>query len=142
MADAVTSQIICDTEGCKDILVKITNISDGSGESAVTKVDVSALAKNAGYQKGESCSRVAIQEIYYDIFGMRVDLLWNASSNVICKVLGANGALSSQGYMDFRDFGGLTNNAGSGVNGDLLLTTTGHTSGDHYTIILKLSKTY
>ena len=139
MADAVTSQIINDNKGAKSILVKLTNISDGTGESAVTKVDVSTLAKS---QNDDACSRVAIQEIYYDIFGMRVDLLWNASSNVLCKTLGANGALSSQGYMDFRDFGGITNNAGSGVNGDLLLTTTGHGSGDHYTIILKLSKTY
>ena len=139
MADAVTSQIIGDNVSAKNILVKLTNISDGTGESAVAKVDVSTLAKS---RNGDACSRVNIEEIYYDIFGMRVDLLWNASSNVICKVLGANGALSSQGYMDFRDFGGLTNNAGSGVNGDLLLTTTGHTSGDHYTIILKLSKTY
>ena len=139
MADAVTSQIIGDNVSAKNILVKLTNISDGTGESAVAKVDVSTLAKS---RNGDACSRVNIEEIYYDIFGMRVDLLWNASSNVICKVLGANGALSSQGYMDFRNFGGLTNNAGSGVNGDLLLTTTGHTSGDHYTIILKLSKTY
>ena len=139
MADAVTSQIIGDNVSAKNILVKLTNISDGTGESAVAKVDVSTLAKS---REGDACSRVNIEEIYYDIFGMRVDLLWNASSNVICKVLGANGALSSQGYMDFRNFGGLTNNAGSGVNGDLLLTTTGHTSGDHYTIILKLSKTY
>ena len=139
MADAVTSQIIGDNVGAKNILVKLTNISDGSGESEVAKVDVSTLAKSA---HGDDCSRVNIEEIYYDIFGMRVDLLWNASTNVICKVLGANGALSSQGYMDFRDFGGITNSAGSGVNGDLLLTTTGHTSGDHYTIILKLSKTY
>ena len=139
MADAVTSQIIGDNVGAKNILVKITNISDGSGESEVAKVDVSTLAKSAN---GDDCSRVNIEEIYYDIFGMRVDLLWNASTNVICKVLGANGALSSQGYMDFRDFGGITNNAGSGINGDLLLTTTGHTDGDHYTIILKLSKTY
>ena len=91
MADAVTSQIIGDNVGAKSILVKLTNISDGSGESAVAKVDVSTLAKSTD---GESCSRVAVQEIYYDIFGMRVDLLWNASSNVICKVLGANGALS------------------------------------------------
>ena len=139
MADAVTSQIIGDNVGAKNILVKITNISDGSGESEVAKVDVSTLAKSAN---GDDCSRVNIEEIYYDIFGMRVDLLWNASTNVICKVLGANGAHTSQGYMDFRDFGGITNSAGSGVNGDLLLTTTGHTSGDHYTIILKLSKTY
>ena len=139
MADAVTSQTIGDEPSAKRILVKLTNISDGTGESSVKKVDVSALAKS---RTDESCSRVSIEEIYYDIFGMRVDLLWNASSNVVCKVLGANGASSSQGYMDFRDFGGLTNNAGSGVNGDLLLTTTGHTSGDHYTIILKLVKTY
>ena len=139
MADAVTSQIIGENVSAKNILVKLTNISDGTGESAVAKVDVSTLAKS---RSGDACSRVNIEEIYYDIFGMRVDLLWNASSNVICKVLGSNGAHTSSGYMDFRDFGGLTNNAGSGVNGDLLLTTTGHTSGDHYTIILKLSKTY
>ena len=139
MADAVTSQIIGDNVSAKNILVKLTNISDGTGESAVAKVDVSTLAKS---RSGDACSRVNIEEIYYDIFGMRVDLLWNASSNVICKVLGSNGAHTSSGYMDFRDFGGLTNNAGSGINGDLLLTTTGHTSGDHYTIILKLSKTY
>ena len=116
MADAVTSQTIGDNVGAKNILVKLTNISDGSGESAVTKVDVSALAKSAN---GDACSRVNVEEIYYDIFGMRVDLLWNASSNVICKVLGSNGAHTSQGYMDFRDFGGITNNAGSGINGDL-----------------------
>ena len=64
MADAVTSQIIGDNVGAKSILVKLTNISDGSGESAVAKVDVSTLAKDSN---GESCSRVAIQEIYYDI---------------------------------------------------------------------------
>ena len=46
MADAVTSQIINDNKGAKSILVKLTNISDGTGESAVTKVDVSALAKS------------------------------------------------------------------------------------------------
>ena len=139
MADAVTSQTIGDNVSAKNILVKLTNISDGSGESAVTKVDVSTLAKS---RSGDDCSRVNIEEIYYDIFGMRVDLLWNASSNKICKVLGSNGAHTTSGYMDFRDFGGITNNAGSGINGDLLLTTTGHTDGDHYTIILKLSKTY
>ena len=42
MADAVTSQTIID--GQKTVVMKFTNISDGTGESAVTKVDVSALA--------------------------------------------------------------------------------------------------
>ncbi len=57
MADAVTSQTIGDEVGAKNILVKLTNISDGTGESTVTKVDVSALAKDSN---GESCSRVAV----------------------------------------------------------------------------------
>ena len=45
MADAVTSQTIIDTE--KRVVMKFTNLSDGSGESAVKKVDVSALNTNA-----------------------------------------------------------------------------------------------
>ena len=43
MADAVTSQTIVDGE--KTVVQKFTNISDGTGESAVVKVDVSALAE-------------------------------------------------------------------------------------------------
>ena len=39
MADAVTSQTIIDGE--KKVVMKFTNVSDGSGESAVAKVDVS-----------------------------------------------------------------------------------------------------
>ena len=42
MADAVTSQTIID--GPKTAVLKFTNVSDGTGESAVKKVDVSALA--------------------------------------------------------------------------------------------------
>ena len=41
MADAVTSQTLFD--GDKHVVMKFTNISDGTGESAVKKVDVSAL---------------------------------------------------------------------------------------------------
>ena len=39
MADAVTSQTLID--GPAHTVMKFTNISDGTGESAVTKVDVS-----------------------------------------------------------------------------------------------------
>ncbi len=41
MADTVASQTILD--GPTHAVMKFTNISDGTGESAVTKVDVSAL---------------------------------------------------------------------------------------------------
>ena len=51
MADAVTTQTIIDGE--RNCVMKFTNVSDGSGESAVAKVDVSALAANAN---GTACS--------------------------------------------------------------------------------------
>jgi len=42
MADVVTSQTIADTVGVKTVM-KFTNISDGSGETLVSKMDASAL---------------------------------------------------------------------------------------------------
>jgi len=44
--------------------------------------------------------------------------------------------------MDFQDFGGLSNNAGSGKTGDILFTTKGHSSGDTYSIVLEMIKVY
>ena len=41
MADAVTSSTIQDGE--RTAVMRFTNVSDGTGESAVAKVDVSAL---------------------------------------------------------------------------------------------------
>ena len=138
MADAVTSQTIVDTD--KRAIIKLTNLSDGSGESAVAKVDVSALNS---HPDGTACSRVTIDQIWYDVGGMRVALEWNASSNVVAIVLGGSAAAGNvQGHMDFRSFGGIKNNAGSGINGDIDLTTNGHTNLDHYTIVLELRKSY
>ena len=42
MADAVTTQTIADTSGVKYV-IKMTNISDGTGETLVKKVDASEL---------------------------------------------------------------------------------------------------
>ena len=44
MADAVTSQTLSD--GDRIAVVKFTNISDGTGESSVAKVDKSGFATN------------------------------------------------------------------------------------------------
>ena len=138
MADAVTSQTLVDTD--KRAVVKLTNLSDGSGESAVKKVDVSALNS---HPDGTACSRVTIDQIWYDVGGMRVALEWNASTNVVCMVLGGSAAAGNvHGHMDFRSFGGIKNNAGSGIDGDIDLTTNGHTNLDHYTIVLELRKSY
>ena len=138
MADAVTSQTIAD--GGKTAIIKLTNISDGSGEASVKKIDVSTLTKNP---QAVDCSRVSITQVWYDVGGMRVALEFDATSNVVGLVLGGSAAAgTTMGYMDFRSFGGITNNAGSGITGDIDLTTHGHTAHDHYTIVLELSKSY
>ena len=138
MADAVTSQTIVDTD--KRAIIKLTNLSDGNGESSVAKVDVSGLNTNA---KGETPSRLTIDQIWYDIGGMRVALEWNATTNVVAAVLGGSAAAGNvSGHMDFRSFGGVKNTLASGYDGDIDLTTHGHTAHDHYTIVLELSKNY
>ena len=133
MADAVTSQTIIDGE--RNCVMKFTNVSDGTGESAVAKVDVSALASNAA---GVACSEVRVMRVSHAIVGMSVQMFLDATSNVLLMEL----AESSNGHMDFKDFGGLPNNAGSGKTGDILFTTKGHSSGDTYSIVLEMVKVY
>mgnify|MGYP003136338048 FL=1 len=133
MADAVTSQTLFD--GDKHVVMKFTNISDGTGESAVKKVDVSAL--NADIN-GNTCTSVAIEKIWWQCIGMKVQLFFDATSDAFIIELGEN----QSGHHDYSEFGGLKNNAGSGKTGDIDFTTVGHSSADTYTITLKMRKTY
>ena len=132
MVDAVTSQIIFD--GTRTAVMKFTNISDGTGETAVLKVDVSALT---GFQ-GQTCTGVNIVTLDAMTVGMGVDILWDATTDVICYTIGADQFVS----FDFARFGGITNNAGSGKTGDLMFTTVGATAGDRYTIVLEMTKNF
>ena len=133
MADTVTSQTIQDGE--RVAVLKFTNESDGTGESSVKKVDVSALTTNS---KGESCTSVSIARIYWSCVGMRVNIEFDASTNVLAMPLPAD----STGDEFYDLFSGIPNNAGSGVTCDIDFTTVGHSSGDAYAIILVLNKNY
>ena len=133
MADAVTSQTIID--GQKTAVLKFTNVSDGTGEAAVKKVDVSALA---ALPDGTVCSGATIEKIWWQCNGMKVKLLFDASTDVFCIELGEN----QSGYHDYTSFGGLTNNAGSGKTGDIMFTTVGHTAADTYTVVLQVRKEF
>ena len=133
MADAVATQTIQDGE--RNAVLRFTNMSDGTGESNVVKVDVSALAKNSA---GQSCTEVHIQRIYWATVGMSVKLDFDASTNVLAIGLPAD----STGDEYYDSFSAIPNNAGSGKTGDILISTTGHSSGDTYMIILELLKRY
>lgn len=133
MADAVTSQTLVD--GQKTAIFKFTNISDGSGESAVKKVDVSALSSN---QSGQSCTGATIEKMWWQCNGMKVKILFDASTDDFCIELGEN----QSGHHDYTDFGGLVNPASSGSTGDIMFTTVGHASADTYTVIMQVRKSY
>tara|TARA_R110000796_G_scaffold62266_1_gene143691 strand:+ start:38 stop:442 length:405 start_codon:yes stop_codon:yes gene_type:complete len=134
MADAVTATKVED--GPKKATFYLTNTSDGSGESAVTKVDVSALAT---LQDGTACTGVRIEKITFTTVGMSVKILWDASTDVIAAELPSD----YSDTLDYSDISGLPNVAASGGNtGDIQLTTLGHSSGDTYSIVLHCLKQY
>lgn len=125
MADAVTSQTILD--GPRNLVMKFTNLSDGTGESAVLKVDVSTFTPPA--------ATVAIKRITYNVQGMVATLLWDATTDV--RIID----LAGDGVFDFSR-APIPNTKASGYTGDILLTTTGHSSGDSYSIVVEMIKKF
>jgi hypothetical protein len=133
MADAVTSQTLVDNE--RTAIMKFTNISDGTGESAVLKVDVSALTPSGS---GKTCTKVTVTKIYIANHGMEVRMLWDATTDVPF-FLSSPGATQT---LDMTGFGGIINNGGTGSTGDIVFSTSDATSGDTYWCILEMTKGY
>jgi len=133
MADVVASQTLLDGE--RLFIGKFTNISDGTGETAVVKINPSTLSVNA---YGRACNGVKINKIWATTHGMEVRILWDATTDVFAWLIPQN----SNYLMDFSSFGGLQNNGGTGVNGNVLFTTADASAGDMYTIVIECIKTY
>ena len=128
MADTVTTQTIADTSGVK-FVVKMTNLSDGTGETLVKKVDASELTfmSEDGNRK--------ISKIWYSINTANnksaVELLWDGNTNATALMLSGNG------YWDLRPAGNEIPNNATTPTGDVLLSTKNFASGDNYTILLE-----
>jgi hypothetical protein len=133
MADAVTSQTLLDGE--RLAIMKFTNISDGTGESAVTKVNVANLARS---NSGKACTGVTVVKITSVCHGMEVRMYWDATTDVPFFL----GTINTNYENDFSKIGGITNNAGAGKNGNILFSTSDQTNGDTYTVVLEMVKSY
>ena len=138
MADVVTSQTIVDTAGTKTVM-KFTNISDGSGETLVTKMDASALNFMT-----EDANRV-LAKIYWSVNTTNgksgVEILFAGSGDDAANA--TIGFFSGRGFHDYFTAGNtIPNNATLTANtspaGDILLSTKGFVAGDNYTIILEV----
>lgn len=126
MANAVTSQTILD--GPRKLVMLFTGVLDTSNEARVIKVDVSTF--------DPAPTKVKIDKIDYSVSGtLKVILDWDATTDVVFA------ALSGQGSLCAEKIGGLQNNAGSGVTGDIALTTAGYASGtETYTLLVEMTK--
>ena len=128
MADTVTTQTIADTSGVK-FVVKMTNLSDGTGETLVKKVDASELTfmSEDGNRK--------ISKIWYSINTANnksaVELLWDGATNATAVLLSGNS------HIDLRPSGNEIPNNATTPTGDVLLSTKNFASGDNYTILVE-----
>ena len=128
MADTVSTQVLSDTTGVKYV-VKMTNISDGSGESLVKKIDASTttfMTENAERK---------IAKIWFSVNAISkkacVELVWDGATNATGVLL------SGQGYWDLRTAGYSIGNNATTPTGDVLLSTHDFVPGDNYTILVE-----
>ena len=128
MADTVTSQTIADTSGVK-FVTKLTNFSDGTGETLVRKVDASELTimTEDGNRK--------ISKIWYSVNTNNnkagVEIIWGGATNATALFLSGNG------YWDLRTAGNEIGNNATTPTGDVLLSTKNFVNGDNYTLIIE-----
>lgn len=129
MADTVESYVIND--GDRNYTIHMQGVSDGTGESAVTKIDISTLS----FSNGVTPVMLKLQEVEYDIQGFSsVQLKWDATTDDEMVTLAGNG------YKNFEDVGGLKDPQSTGYTGDVKLTSNGAVSGASYDIIAKFKK--
>jgi hypothetical protein len=128
MADIISTQIITDTSGVK-FVAKLTNFSDGSGETNSLKVDASAstFMTEDGNRK--------ISKVYYSINTANpksaVELMWDGATAATALLL------SGQGFFDFRTAGNEIPNNATSPNGDVLLSTKNFANGDNYSLVIE-----
>lgn len=94
-------------------------------------------AKLSALWESQSCTRVQIAKIIHNIEDLlSVNLFWDATTPVRIE------ELVGRGKGDYHRFGGLVNNAGTGVTGRILVATQGWSASAtlSFSLILELKK--
>jgi len=118
MADNVATKIIMASKE-KSIFL-LTNKSDGTGETGVTKIDISTLP---GAPK-----RVKVTRMEWVAEGMRAELYFDRTTPDRIYICGNYGQLTLEEIPD----------KGTGGTGDILLTTWGQGANAAYSIMIEV----
>lgn len=124
MALTITKQTIHDGE--RNLVVKVHLLGDSLEATAAQLIDVSAYAG--------APDNVKVTRIVASLENFHCTLLWDATTDVSFVDIPAGDS-----DQDFTAEGGLVNNAGTGVTGDIMLTTRG-VGVEEGTIVLHMKK--
>lgn len=128
MTDVVDTKTIF--SGSRKKVYMFTNISDGTGESTVVKIDRSGLTG----PNGEVPTYIIVEEIQWSIQGFAsVRLFWDDGTDDEIIMLAPGNGIAT-----WVAVGGLKHPQvpGSAGEGDVLLTTNGAVSGATYSITM------
>jgi hypothetical protein len=140
-ADAVTTKVLLETK--THYIAHFTNVSDGTGESDVKKVDKSTISVATD---GAEPGSLDIDAVAWNCDGMSVRVEWDHTTDDLALALsGFNPMLNFKSLIGlnvpgFISTAGLKDPRTTGDTGDIFFTTVGHTSGDTYNITLWLRK--
>jgi hypothetical protein len=141
MADAVTSQLL--ENGRRNWAYLFTSVSDGTGESGVVKVDGSAAGPLGIFLYGQNfypLSNIKITEVRFNVKGMDLQIIWDATTPQNALVLGSDTAHT----ISFEDIGGIAAASGgtviTGATGKIKFTTMGAMVNSGYTIFMRGTK--
>jgi hypothetical protein len=83
-------------------------------------------------------THLVVEEIWYDVQGFASVLLeWDATADSVIAQLS-----EGSGYLDWREYGGMTDPQATGTTGDILITTPTVAAAETYTITLKCRKKF
>lgn len=125
MADTVNTQILAN--GPVNLIVKFTNFSDGTGESAVTKLDATSVSN--GYKGVAPGVYLKLKRIQYDVRNMGLNILWDATADEVMLAIGQSsedikfnpplrvpvGLVGATGSVNFTTLGAMPNSTYSVV---------------------------
>jgi len=128
MADAVTTRILAN--GARNLVMRFTNFSDNTGESAVAKVDATNVAY--GYKGIAPGTNLRIKKVSWSIHGGSLRILWDADTDEDAFVLEGQGELCCSPLVKCPAIAGAT--------GILRFTTAAFAANSGYDVTLHMIK--
>ena len=128
MAITVTTQTLVDGD---TVMVVKCHLVSGAAADVVAQ----SLLDVSTFVGGSTATRVKILQIQGGGSDFDVELLWDATTDVKILTLPVG-----EYFYDFRPLGGLINNAGTGVTGDIMFSSRGAAADSEHTIMLWLRK--